>query len=112
MQDIINATYDLVDEIIDNEIFKELLALKKRIDIECISQINKFNDLKAKYVEISKYGEYHPDIKIVRKELSEAKVALYSNPLVIAYKDKENAVQKFLDSIKNEIVSEVCKKQV
>lgn len=111
-QEIIEKTYELVDEIKGSEDYKKLQKLHKIIDTnseikELINIFKKYND---KYEEVSKYGKYHPDLKKVQKQFSEAKTNLYSNKLVKEYKELENRIQKILDNISKELAIGVSKK--
>ena len=109
---VINAVYDLVDEIKDKKEYVRLLELKKLMDtdIEIIKLIAEFNDVKTKYNEVSKYGKYHPDLKEVRLVLASAKKALFSNVVISEYKQLEKEIQKILDNISRKIAQSVSPK--
>ena len=111
-QEIIEKTYELVDEIKKQTSYQKLIELKNIIEKnkEIIELINTFEKLNIKYTEVVKYGKYHPDLKRTQQEFSEAKIALYTNPLVKEYKALEKELQKELDLISSEIATSVSKK--
>ena len=71
-QDIIEKTYDLVDEIKAKKSYVRLLELSKIIksDLNIHELIENFQRLNRKFEEVSKYGKYHPDLKQVQKEIN------------------------------------------
>lgn len=104
-QEIIEKTYELVDEIKSQDSYKKILKLKKEIDtnLEIIELVNNFQRLNKKYEEVSKYSKYHPDLKRVQQDFSKAKIALYTNDVVKEYKELEKKLQKNLNHISTEI---------
>ena len=109
---VINAVYELVDEIKDSKAYIRLLELKKIMDTDSviIKLITDFNEDKIKYNEVSKYGKYHPDLKAVRIALSKSKEALFANEVISEYKELEKEIQKTLDSISRKIARSVSPK--
>ena len=109
---VINAVYDLVDEIKDKKEYVRLLELKKLMDTDTviIKLINEFNDAKIKYNEVSKYGKHHPDLKEVRLVLASAKEALFTNKIINEYKQLEKEIQKILDNVSRKIAQSVSPK--
>ena len=105
-QEIIEKTYELVDEIKSQDSYKKILELKKEIDSNHGIQelVNK------KYGEVSKYDKYHPDLKKVKQDFSNAKIALYTNDVVKEYKELEKELQQELDHLSTEIAVAVSSK--
>lgn len=110
--EIIDKTYDLIDEIKSEVTYKRLLELKKFIDTdEFLNELIKaFNKVKLTYEEVAKYGKYHPDLKKVQLELSSIKEELYSNVVIKEYKMLEKKLQSKLDEISSEIATSVSSK--
>ena len=110
--EIIDKTYDLIDEIKSEVTYKRLLELKKFIDTdEFLNELIKaFNKVKLTYEEVAKYGKYHPDLKKVQLELSSIKEELYSNVFIKEYKMLEKKLQSKLDEISSEIATSVSSK--
>ena len=111
-QEIIEKTYELVEEIKSKKEYKKLLELHKIIETdqhikELITIFQKYND---KYNEVSKYGKYHPDLKKVSKEFAQAKENLYSNEIVKEYKTLENLIQKEFNNISKELATSISPK--
>ena len=106
------AVYELVDEIKEKNEYKKLLKLKKIIDTDkqIIKLVEVFNKTKVKYNEVSKYGEHHPDLKEVRKELSISKEKLFTNEIIKEYKQLEKEIQNLLDDISRKIAKSVSPK--
>ncbi|MCK5762021.1 MAG: YlbF family regulator [Candidatus Izimaplasma sp.] len=109
---VINLVYELVDEIKNSETYIRLLELKDLMDTDTatIKLITDFNEDKTKYNEVSKYGEYHPDLKEVKIALSKSKEALFANETISEYKKLEKEVQKILDNISRRIARSVSLK--
>ena len=74
-ENVLNAVYDLVDEIKDQKEYIRFIELKKIMDTDefILNLIDVFNIAKEKYAEVSKYGKHHPDLKKVQIALSKAK---------------------------------------
>lgn len=111
-QDIIEKTYDLVDEIKAKKSYVRLLELSKIIksDLNIHELIENFQRLNRKFEEVSKYGKYHPDLKQVQKDFSKSKEALYTNVIIKEYKDLENSLQHDLNTISMELALSISKK--
>lgn len=109
---VLNAVYDLVDEIKDKKEYIRLLELKKIMDKDCIIKklITDFSEAKVKYEEVSKYGKYHPDLKEVRNLLANCKETLFTNKVVSEYKRLEKEIQKTLDEVSRKIALSVSPK--
>ena len=111
-ENVLNAVYDLVDEIKGKKEYIRFLELKKIMDTdESVKEIIKaFSKAKEKYSEVSKYGKYHPDLQDVRIELVKTKEAVFSNNIISEYKQLEKDIQKILDNISREIAVSVSPK--
>lgn len=111
-QEIIEKTYELVEEIKSQDSYKRILVLKKEIqkspDIKQL--IETFQTLNLKFEEVSKYGKYHPDLKVVQRDFSHAKTKLYTNSVVKEYKKLEKELQKDLNLISTEIAVAISSK--
>jgi cell fate (sporulation/competence/biofilm development) regulator YlbF (YheA/YmcA/DUF963 family) len=109
---ILENTYELINEIKSGKTYKRLLELKSIIeqDEELVKLIEKFNKIKTQYDEVLKYGKYHPDLKKVQIELSKIKETLYSNVIIVEYKELEKKLQSNLDLISSEIATSVSSK--
>lgn len=100
--------HNIAKEIMDSNEFKELMNVKAEINKNIPNLLEKFKIAKDKYALVSKYGNYHPDYKKALIELKEVKEELYTNPLVIKYKELEKKIQEKLNEVANEL-SEVLK---
>ncbi len=109
---IINAVYDLVDEIKDEKAYIRLLELKNIMDTDStvLKLIVDFNKMKIKYDEVSKYGKHHPDLKEVRIKLAKSKEALFTNEVIKEYKALEKEMQSILDNVSRKIAKSVSPK--
>ncbi len=110
--DLLNKTYDLVDEIKDLDVYIKLLELHKEMttSTEIIGLIEMFTKANIKYDEASKYGKHHPDLKQTQLSLQEAKENLYNNDIIKEYKKCEKEIQKILNHISKEIANTVSHK--
>ena len=91
------------NEIMASSEFVELLEVKDKISNSIPDILEEFRKAKEKYEEVSKYSSYHPDLERVRTRLVKAKEALYTNSLVIRYKELEKEIQKKLNLVAQEI---------
>ena len=91
------------EEIMSSNEFVELLKLKDQISNEIPEILEEFKKAKEKYEEVSKDSSYHPDLEKTRARLVKAKENLYTNPLVIRYKELEKEIQKQLNLVAQEI---------
>lgn len=109
---IINQTYELVDEIKENEIYIRLVELKQLIETDpvVVGLVETFNKVKIKYEEVQKYGKYHPDLKKVSLELKDIKETLYTNVIIKEYKQLEKKLQKVLDEVSRTLAQTVSHK--
>ncbi len=110
--DLINKTYDLVDEIKDTKTYKRLLELSGIIKkSDAISElIYEFNKDKTKLQEAQKYGKYHPDLKKIQLNLKDSKEKLYNNDIIKEYKSCEKEIQKILNGISKELANTISSK--
>ena len=69
-----------------------------------------FQKLNVKYEEANKYGKYHPDLKRIQQEFSQAKIALYTHDVVKEYKTLEKELQRELNLLSTEIAEAVSSK--
>ena len=94
-------------EIMASDEFLELLKIKEEISIKIPNLLEDFKKAKEKYEEVSVYSTYHPDYKKVKLELVQAKEALYTNELVIAYKKCEKLIQEKMNEASLEILKSI-----
>ena len=94
-------------EIMETEEFQKLIYYKNEIAKTIPELVNRFNKAKEKYEEVSKYSTYHPDYRKVKLELVDAKEKLYTNELVIKYKEIERKIQEKLNEASQEIVKAI-----
>ena len=95
------------NEVMESAEFRELLEVKEAISKTIPNLVESFKKAKEKYEEVQKYGTYHPDYRNVKLELVKAKEALYTNSLVIRYKELEKKIQEKLNVAANEIVKAI-----
>lgn len=98
--EIMEEVQILLDMIENSELRIKYNESKKMLESES-ELISEFNNVKAKYEDVTKYGKHHPDFKDVSKELIDIKTALYNNDKVKSYKD----IEKKLLSLSKEISS-------
>jgi cell fate (sporulation/competence/biofilm development) regulator YlbF (YheA/YmcA/DUF963 family) len=78
------------------------LAVKEaqlKLHDEDVTHLSKtFRTIQEKYLEVKKYGRYHPDLSEVQKAYQSAKIALYTHPLMKAYQTAYQQFQAELDA--------------
>ncbi len=105
--ELCEKSVNFAEEIMESPEFKELVNLKEEISLKIPNLVLEFNKAKEKYEEVCKYSTYHPDYKKVKLELVRTKEALYTNELVIKYKELERKVQEKLNAASQEIVKAI-----
>lgn len=111
-QKLLESVYEFVDEIKSSDSYKRLLILKQTMeeDQELHLLLTAFQKVKVNYDEVSKYGKYHPDLKRVRKELSDVKQQVFTHPVIVEYKVLEKEIQSILNNASKEIADAVSGK--
>lgn len=105
--ELCDKSYMFAKEIMETEEFLELLKVKEAINKTIPELVKEFNVAKEKYEEVSKYSTFHPDYHKVKLELVRTKEALYTNDLVIKYKELEKKIQEKLNVASKEIVKAI-----
>jgi cell fate (sporulation/competence/biofilm development) regulator YlbF (YheA/YmcA/DUF963 family) len=106
---VLNLVYDLVDDIKSKKEYIKLMEFKKVMDSDpyIIDLLKRFKKSKAKFEEVSKYGKYHPELKIVQIEFAKVKTEVFTNNIIQKYKQMEKELQKVLDDASREIAQSV-----
>ncbi|MDF2945848.1 MAG: YlbF family regulator [Bacillales bacterium] len=99
--EIENKCEEVISVIINSEIFSEYKYAKENLinDEEAIELVKKFSELKEKYEEVQRFGKYHPDYTVIRKEMSEMKKLIDSNESITNFKKNEKNLQLLLNEI-------------
>lgn len=97
------------NEIMETTEFKELIRIKEEMTKSIPNLLEDFKKAKEKYEEVSIYSTYHPDYRKIKLELVKAKEALYTNELVIRYKELEKKIQEKMNFASKEIVKVISK---
>ena len=93
----------LAKEIMEDDLFKELVECKKTIDRIYQKEIEVFKTSEIKFDEVKKYGTYHPDYQKYKKAFMDAKNQLFGLDLGKRYKELERMFQKKLETISDTI---------
>ncbi len=104
--EILNATYEEIDKIKELDAYKKLVELNELIKIELKDLINEFNETKILY-EKEMDNKYSSEYKRLSQKLSELKIKIENEPLVIKYHKYENIINEYLENIKNEMLMAV-----
>lgn len=102
-EELLGKTYEALDEIKSLPAYLCMLELKKRIDVELLGLLEEFKQAKVTF-EKAKENVYSSEYKKACQNLSSIKETLYTNELVMEYKEKEKAVQSYLDELMHELV--------
>ncbi len=99
--DILLKTYELYDEIKKSDQYNLIDDSLNRLlnDKEAKILIENFNNMKNKYEEASKYGDYFPGKKEIVNQFIESKGRLYTNVLYINYRDNLKKLNENLKEI-------------
>ncbi len=108
--EVLNNVYKLIDYIKSTNEYKRLNELNDKINIELKDLIKDFKDVEDKYNEALRYGKYHPNLKDYQIALSQAKEKLFTNPMVIEFKELESSFNNTLNEIFNDVKISVSNK--
>ena len=104
--EILNATYEEIDKIKELDVYKKLVELNELIKIELKDFINEFNETKILY-EKEMDNKYSSEYKRLSQKLSELKIKIENEPLVIKYHKYESIINEYLENIKKEMLMAV-----
>lgn len=68
-------------------------------DPEVLEIISKFKKLKEDFEEVQRFGKYHPDFTVKRREVNQYKKKLDLHPVVMEYRRAEYQLQELLDEV-------------
>jgi cell fate (sporulation/competence/biofilm development) regulator YlbF (YheA/YmcA/DUF963 family) len=95
---LIALTDQTIAEWMDSESFQAVKTAQEKLNIETIkSLLASFRFAQEKYHDVKKYGKYHPDLARDSKAFQDAKVALYTHPLMVEYQTAARHFQQQLD---------------
>ena len=103
--ELLDATYSEIDKIKNLDEYKKLVELNDRIKIELKDLIKDFNDTKE--LLLREDNKYSNNYKNLTNKLSELRIKIESEELVIEYHKYEKMINNYLDNLKKEIVSAV-----
>lgn len=75
--------------------YKDLLETNREVS----SMIKHFKRLKEDFVDVERFGKYHPDFSAKRKEINQYKKALDMNLIIMEYRRAEFQLQSLLDEV-------------
>ena len=103
--ELLNATYSEIDKIKDMDEYKKLVELNEKIKIELKDLIDDFNKTKELYEkEDNKYSKNYLELS---NKLSDLRIKIESEPLVIEYHKYEKKINDYLDNLKKEMLKAV-----
>ena len=103
--ELLDATYQEIDEIKNLDAYKRLVELNETIKVELKDLIKDFNDTKALLEKED--NKYSNNYKELCNKLSNLRIELENNELVKEYHKYENIINKYLDDLKKEMVKAV-----
>src|SRR5690554_2011454 len=111
MTKIISLTYDLLEELKEEENFKLLKQLNQEIEFKYISLINDYQLAKNNYDNImDEGGIYHPDFKEIAQKYSLIKTELFSKEEVRTILKLEKEIELKMNSIITKISNTISDK--
>ena len=99
--EIIDKTYELVEDIKRSEIFLMYIKYKKLVesDKELNKILIKFKSAKEKFAEVYEYRNYYKGFEDIKKDYQKSKIELMNNKLYKNYKLYEKKVESYLNEI-------------
>lgn len=85
----------------ETEEYKNYCNYKTLLDTddEVRGMIKHFARLKENFIDVERFGKYHPDFSTKRKEINQYKKALDMHPIIMEYRRAEFQLQSLLDEI-------------
>ncbi|AXH98600.1 YlbF family regulator [Sporosarcina sp. PTS2304] len=98
---VIDMAEELSDMLLRSEVVKTYRDAYDQVysNEDLRKQIVAFNKMKEQYEDVQRFGRYHPDYKVIMKEIRLQKRALDLREEVAALRLAENDVQSLLDEI-------------
>ncbi|PIC65731.1 regulator [Sporosarcina sp. P13] len=98
---VIDMAEELSDMLLRSEVVKIYRDAYDRVysDADLRKEILTFTKMKEQYEDVQRFGRYHPDYKVIMKEIRLQKRALDLREEVAALRLAENDVQALLDDI-------------
>lgn len=95
--------------ILSSEVFNRYIRTKQAVQNDASAQalLQEFQEIKADYEEVQRFGKYHPDFKKVTKEVREKKRQVDSHSLIAEYKSAENELENVLNEVCETIAYQV-----
>ncbi len=103
--DLLTASEELTALLFTSDIYIAYTTAKAEMeaDKEARSLISEFTGWKDRYEEVQRFGKYHPDYKLVSKEIRLKKREMDVHPTVTAFKKAEKDLETLLNDISGEI---------
>lgn len=98
---IIEQAEELSDMLLSSEVIQEYRRANHAVyaNKELVKTISDFTNMKERYEEVQRFGRYHPDYKIVMKNIRIQKRELDMNEQIAALRLAENDVQDLLNEV-------------
>jgi cell fate (sporulation/competence/biofilm development) regulator YlbF (YheA/YmcA/DUF963 family) len=99
--EILEKAEELASMILHSDIADDYRKCLYTLQNDPVAQnlISEFTRCKERYEEVQRFGKYHPDYKVVSKDIRELKRAVDLNKTIFAFKKAENNLQAVLDEI-------------
>lgn len=103
---LLDQAEQLAEVILNSETMREYKEAYDRLqnDEQAQTLIKEFNDMKAHYEDIQRFGTYHPDYRDIMRRVRRAKRKMDLNNEVANFKIAERNIQKLLDNV-SEIIA-------
>ncbi len=103
---LIDLAYETVDEIKKSELYQSYLVASNDYNTaDILPLIDKFNETKKSFEEISRYGRYHPGYVQAKTNYTEAKTLLFQTEAYQKYQDALLKLNLYLHDISREITA-------
>ena len=99
--EIMDSLDSLNDMVMNTEEYKNYFKYKGLLDTddEVRNMIKHFARLKEDFIDVERFGKYHPDFSSKRREINQYKKMLDMHPIIMEYRRAEFQLQSLLDEI-------------
>lgn len=99
--EIMDLLDSLNDMVMNTEEYKNYFKYKGLLDTddEVRNMIKHFARLKEDFIDVERFGKYHPDFSSKRREINQYKKMLDMHPIIMEYRRAEFQLQSLLDEI-------------
>jgi cell fate (sporulation/competence/biofilm development) regulator YlbF (YheA/YmcA/DUF963 family) len=108
---MLTATIEQVQLLEEAEVLSKMILQSDTVEVyyDCLNNVRKDKDaqnkikrfvkMKEQYEEVQRFGTYHPDYKVIMKDIRELKRDIDLHESIASFKKAETALQQLLNEV-------------